>query len=178
MALTAPTAPAGEPPRLYQEVAEAAEVPAQLLYALAAAESGAALSSGRYEPWPWTLNVGGEPERYPSREAAQAALRQHRADGRRNIDVGLMQVNWHWHGERFASLSQALEPQANLQMGAAILRGRYEERGDWLEAAGAYHAPSDPQAAAAHREAVAEHLPAPVGERAGSRSREGGLSCP
>ncbi|WP_200193671.1 transglycosylase SLT domain-containing protein [Halorhodospira abdelmalekii] len=155
---------AAKPPVLYQDVAEAVDVPAQLLYALAAAESGAALNSGRYKPWPWTLNVGGKPERHASLEAAQAALRQHRAAGRRNVDVGLMQVNWYWHGERFATLSESLEPQTNLKVGAAILRAHYEERGDWLDAAGAYHAPADPQAAAAHRKAVAEHLEAPLGE--------------
>ncbi|WP_019590500.1 transglycosylase SLT domain-containing protein [Thioalkalivibrio sp. ALE20] len=157
--LILPAAAPASVPHGYERVAAATGVPADVLYALAAAESGARLQSGRLRPWPWTLNVGGRPERYATADEALEALRGHLAAGKRNIDVGLMQVNWHWYEDRLESPEQALDPYTNLRIGAGILRDRHENgaRG-WLHAAGLYHAPNNERHASRHRERVAHHL--------------------
>ncbi|WP_081617317.1 transglycosylase SLT domain-containing protein [Thioalkalivibrio sp. ALMg11] len=160
LALTLATQAAAGVPEGYHRVAQAEGVPADVLYALAAAESGARLSTGAARPWPWTLNVGGRPERYRTYREALDALERHLAAGKRNIDIGLMQVNWHWHEERLQDPARALDPYRNLRIGAAILREQYERSGHWLEASGLYHAPSNTTNAARHRARVQHHLEA------------------
>lgn len=145
-------------PAGYQRIAAEQDVPASILYALAAAESGQRLASGGYRPWPWTLNVAGTPRRFRTASAALEALRAHLDAGQTNIDIGLMQVNWHWHSHRFASPAEALAPYTNLCVGARILREQHDAATDWLQAAGLYHAPADADAAAAHRARVRDHL--------------------
>lgn len=132
-------------PPAYQAVAEAHGLPMRVLYAVALVESGATLSSGRRVPWPWTLNVAGRSLYFKNRAAAYVALRTALASGTRNVDVGLMQVNWRWHAERLRDPWRALDPLHNLHAGARVLKARYLSAGDWLLAAGRYHAPgTDP----------------------------------
>lgn len=147
-------------PEGYQRIARVAGVPADVLYALAAAESVARLSTGMDRPWPWTLNVAGRPERYATFNEALAALEEHLGRGQRNIDVGLMQINWHWHEDRLQEPALALDPYHNLRIGAEILREQYERSGHWLDASGLYHAPSNHDHAARHRARVQQHLEA------------------
>ena len=123
----APSPSTAEVPALYREVAEAAEVPAQLLYALAAAESGAALNSGRYKPWPWTLNVAGQGSHFATHQAACEALTLALQETR-VVDVGITQLNVRWQpqlfgaGKRFPHPCDALNPYANLEEAARLLR--------------------------------------------------------
>ena len=61
------------------------------------------LSNGRYRPWPWTLNQGGDSHYLDSAAEALAKLDDILATGTTNVDVGCMQLNWKWHSEAFAS---------------------------------------------------------------------------
>src|SRR5438309_1371269 len=47
-------------PSAYQRAAADAHIPASLLFAVALQESGTRLH-GRLVPWPWTLDIGGQP---------------------------------------------------------------------------------------------------------------------
>ena len=71
--LSAPSAVAQIPPG-YVAVARSANVPPDMLYALACAESGRSMPGGHILPWPWSLNVAGVGQVFPSRAAAYAAL--------------------------------------------------------------------------------------------------------
>ncbi|MGH8549960.1 MAG: lytic transglycosylase domain-containing protein [Blastocatellia bacterium] len=106
----------------YQKVAKAHGIPPEILYAVATTESNQKLRGGLFRPWPWTLNVQGRPERYPTRNAAHAALTRHLSQGSTRIDVGLMQVNWQYHKNQLGSTWEALEPYHNLRVGSRILR--------------------------------------------------------
>ncbi len=171
-----------EVPPAYQTVAEAEGVPPALLYAIALTESGTPLDGRRVRPWPWTLNVAGNGERYPSRLAAWRALKRYLASGITRVDVGFMQVNWAFHHHRLADPWRALDPWFNLATGARILKEEYTRTADWLTAAGRYHAgapttPARRRRAAAYRRKVAAWLqrissatvrvgqPAPPGRR-------------
>jgi len=149
--LSAPLAGAQIPPG-YVAVARSANVPPDMLYALACAESGRFMPGGRVLPWPWSLNVAGVGQVFPSRAAAYAALVRVLERSSR-IDIGLAQVNWHWHGERFADPWAALDPYNNLEIAAWILREQYERCacGDWWVAVERYHAPSDTEGAGERR---------------------------
>jgi len=142
----------------YQQVADAYDLPPEVLYAVALTESARQVdSTGNVRPWPWTLNVQGRGHFFDSRQEAEAALQQHFDQGRRSIDIGLMQVNWRYHRQRLGSPQLALDPYHNLRVAAEILRDCHQRRQDWWAAVGCYHAPNSPQRAARYRARVRAH---------------------
>ena len=148
----------GGVPAGYRTVAAEYGVPASILYAVALAESGTVVDAIRkIRPWPWTLNVSGQGRFFPSRQAASAALQVELADGRESVDIGLMQINWRYHKARLVSPTRALDPYHNLRVAAEILRDCYQRRGDWWEAVGCYHAPSNTRHAARYQRRVRRH---------------------
>lgn len=143
-------------------VGQALGVPPPLLYAVALTESARRLRGDTVRPWPWSLQVNGQAEYHASRQAAYRAIRRHLVAGRRSIDIGLMQLNWRWHHESLQDPWQALDPYHNLRIGARLLREHYRECGDWLTAAGRYHAPATTKQgralASAYRKRIAKQL--------------------
>lgn len=136
-----PLAQAAAIPGAYQRVSRAFGLPSGLLYAMAIIESARPGPDGRVQPWPWTLNVAGAPHYYPTRSAACHALRALIDGGRRNIDIGLMQISWRWHDKQLITPCRGLAPGVNLRVAARLLAYRYRQSGDWWNAAGRYHDP-------------------------------------
>jgi len=159
IALWAPAAFAGATvPAGYASAARAHGVPADIFYAVALTESGKIVDRFRTRrPWPWTLNVGGTGYFYASREDAHRALVHFLDQGKRSIDIGLMQVNWRWHRDKLGDPWQALDPDHNLQVGAKILASCDREGRDRWAAVGCYHAPNNPKSATRYRKNVAAH---------------------
>ena len=115
-------------------------LPEQLLSAIANVESGRPDPvTGRFEPWPWAINVSGTSHFYASKEDAIDAVRLFQAAGVRSIDVGCMQINLLQHPNAFSSLDQAFDPYANVAYGAQFLAALYHQSGTWPEAIAAYH---------------------------------------
>jgi hypothetical protein len=115
-------------------------LPPHLLEAIAQVESGRPdPSTGRLQPWPWTINADGEGAFFASKAKAIAAVRALQADGVRSIDVGCMQINLMFHPAAFASLDQAFDPRANAVYAARFLNALHAGSHDWLSAIGAYH---------------------------------------
>ncbi|MGE5766359.1 MAG: murein transglycosylase, partial [Bacteroidota bacterium] len=87
------------------------DLPPHLLTAISQTESGR-WHAGRSETlaWPWTVMAEGEGRFLPSKAAAIAEVRRLQARGIRNIDVGCLQVNLHYHPEAFDSLEAAFDP--------------------------------------------------------------------
>lgn len=128
-------------PSSYLKIADEYQVPPEILYGIALAESGKRLRSKKYRPWPWTLNVSGIPRRYFSRKAAYQGLLFFLRQGIRSVDIGLMQVNWKYHHKKLGTLWQALDPYNNIKTGARILHSEYQKTRDWKKAIGYYHSP-------------------------------------
>lgn len=169
LALTGFLAPAifaaETPPPAYQLAAQSVGVPSTVLFSLALQESGTRLN-GRYIPWPWTLNIAGEPFRFASRSAACTALLIGiREAGAKRVDAGIGQLNIGWNGHHFNSPCDALDPYQNLLVSAQILRGWYDETGDWTAAAGKYHRPAGGEPAARYRQAFGKQLQRVVGDK-------------
>jgi soluble lytic murein transglycosylase-like protein len=117
-----------------------ARLPPNLLEAIARVESGRPdPSTGRLQPWPWTINADGVGVFFASKAEAIAAVRTLQARGVRSIDVGCMQVNLMFHPTAFASLEEAFEPRSNTQYAARFLNTLYTGSRDWPVAIGAYH---------------------------------------
>lgn len=142
-------------PPAYRRVATQHEIPVGLFYAVALTESGKMIESvNRRRPWPWTLNIAGEGLYFKSRWEAWRALDQSLRAGQDSVDIGLMQVNWHFHQASLGSTWLALDPTHNLSVGADILKDCYEKRRDWWASVGCYHAPSDTPRAKRYRARV------------------------
>jgi hypothetical protein len=140
------------------DLARAAErregIPIGLVQAVALAESGRWQQGMRQgHAWPWTVTSFDESYYLESKEAAIAKVRELKARGRSNIDVGCMQVNLGHHGHAFASLEHALDPAHNVAYGAGFLRRLHSESRSWASATAYYHS-RDPARGDAYRAKV------------------------
>jgi soluble lytic murein transglycosylase-like protein len=88
---------------------------------------------------PYALNVAGKAIFVDSKEEAMEIVHLYRERGITNIDLGLAQINLHWHGRHFNSISEMLEPKSNLEYAAKFLRKLYEQHGSWNKAVRHYH---------------------------------------
>ncbi len=113
----------------YLVAARNADVPPDLLIAIAGAESG-------YHPW--ALNIKGQQVFCQSREEAESVLATTATD---DIDIGLMQINWRFWGPRSGVTSKIdlLDPRKNLELGAAILKEGLSHGGSLWHRISNYH---------------------------------------
>ena len=109
-------------------------VPFDVLLAVATVETGR-----NDQPWPWTVNFGGEGQWFDSAAEAAASVDQALRDGATNIDLGCFQLNYRWHAQAFGSVDDMLDPERNATYAAEYLSRHYEKTGDWALAAAAYH---------------------------------------
>ncbi len=144
-ATASPLFAAADPPGLACRHAIAAAeqahaLPAHLLAAIGHVESGRRDPiTGATNPWPWTIDAGGQGQFFDTKEQAIAAVRALQAKGVRSIDVGCLQINLMHHPNAFASLDQAFDPHANADYAGRFLRELYTGSGTWPKAAGLYH---------------------------------------
>lgn len=126
-------------PTVYKKVSKKYRIPPGLLYSIAMVESQTTIADGKVRPWPWTLNTSGKPHRFSSHAETVAAIKDLKEKGVRNIDVGIMQVNMIYHGHRFDSYSDHVNPYTNINVAATILVAEKKECDDWWCAVGRYH---------------------------------------
>lgn len=81
------------------------------------------------------INFG---RRFNNATEAEAFLNRMFASGYRNIDVGMMQINWKVHGSKFRNVREALEPTNNLNYAVRYLLEHRQTR-DWWGSVGRYH---------------------------------------
>lgn len=118
--------------------AEAEGVPYSVLLAITLVETGQT-REGNFQPWPWTVNNGGEGRWFDTKAAAEDQVALLIDQGATNIDLGCFQLNTRWHGENFASLADMLDPDLNAGYAARFLATLYDKTGNWSDAAAAYH---------------------------------------
>ena len=105
---------------LWGQVARRHGIDPYILYAVALTESRK--NDGPWvTPSPWAINNAGNTFVPGNQQQAEALLNQLMNQGKRNIDVGIMQVNLRWHGHRVAKPEQLLVPSTNLEIGASVL---------------------------------------------------------
>lgn len=110
-------------------------VPAGILYAVGLAETG---RKGSLQPN--ALNIDGAAVFPTSRNDALRRFETAATAGAKFIDVGCMQINHRYHGDKFAGVSDMLEPRRNVDYAARFLvqlKGRHQT---WTMAVARYHA--------------------------------------
>ena len=119
---------------------KANRLPPGLAYAVALAESGRWLAEDKAtKPWPWTVTSGKDSFYLPTKDAAIAKVRELKAAGRTNIDVGCMQINLHYHPDAFANLEEAFDPGTNVAYGVKFLKDLRMRTRSWGKATAFYH---------------------------------------
>lgn len=125
-------------------------VPDYLAIIIAKVESGDT-------PNPNALNVGGRAFQFRSAASAKAVIDAAMAAGR-PVDIGCMQINAQYHGDKVSNLHDLLDPATNVRVGMRYLRELYEKLGSWPAAAGAYHNQADHARNQAYRCRLARKL--------------------
>lgn len=116
------------------------KLPRGLLYAIALTESGRwNAQTGESHAWPWTIRAKDDAFVAQSKSDAIQIVRDLRAEGRENIDVGCMQVNLKYHPTAFANLQDAFEPISNVTYAARFLKSLREQSRSWQQAIEWYH---------------------------------------
>src|SRR5271157_340353 len=127
-----------------REMARAAResgVPLNVLFSVGLTETG-----HRGELGPYDMNVDGRAVHSDTLSQAMARFAAARAQGAHFIDVGCMQINVHFHRERFASLAEMFDPARNVDYAANFLKALKVETGAWTLAVARYNAgPGNPQ---------------------------------
>ncbi len=121
-----------------ETAAEQSGVPLSVLKAIALTETGRK-SAGSLRPWPWTVNMEGKGVWFDTKDQARAFVFTNFKRGARSFDVGCFQINYKWHHKNFSSLEEMFDPLANGIYAAKFLAELYAEKGNWEDAAGAYH---------------------------------------
>ena len=116
------------------------DLPPHLLSAISKVESGRWLASERtVYAWPWTVTSGGKGRFFATMDEALNAVQALQASGRRNIDVGCMQVNLRHHPDAFEDMRAALDPARNIAYAADLLQRLRREARSWPKAVAYYH---------------------------------------
>ncbi|OEE38333.1 hypothetical protein A1QO_02840 [Vibrio genomosp. F10 str. ZF-129] len=129
----------------YIHAARKHSVPADVLFTIAHVESN---DPSIKMPCPFAMNFNGRPYYFQSQEKLLTAARYLLEHGHKNFDIGPVQVNWYWHNGSFKSIEEASDPYISLDVGTAYLRTKFNSEGNWVNAAGKYHAPNNPVNAA------------------------------
>lgn len=93
-----------------------------ILYSVALKEARLPTLKGDVIPYPWTVRSSLGGKRYDTYEDAKAALiTALLTSPPKTIDIGIMQVNWHYHNHRVKSAFDLLDPKTAIKIGADIL---------------------------------------------------------
>ena len=118
----------------------ARQIPRFLMQAIAQVESGRWSAADEANlAWPWTVYAEGRGRYLPSKAEAIAEVEALIRRGVRNIDVGCMQVNLHYHGRAFASLEEAFDPVHNVAYATSFLVDLRRSTRSWTAAVKSYH---------------------------------------
>jgi len=128
-------------PPAFERVAFEYDVPADIFYSIALAESGRSTNEFGFTVWPWALNINKKSFYPESKQAALVMIEQAISQGSDQFDVGLMQVSWRFHKAKFESNAvYALDVGANLRAGAKIFSEFMAQADDVWQAVGFYNA--------------------------------------
>lgn len=105
-------------------------IPSGLLQSIAEIESGFK---------PFVLCLKGRAIYPKTKEEAISIINELTRIGERNIDIGVMQINYHWHAKEFASIEDMLDVDKNIDYSARLLTTLYVKYKSWHKAVRYYH---------------------------------------
>ena len=121
-----------------REMARAARqhgIPLGILYAVGLTETGR-----RGALYPYALGTEGQTVFARNIDDAIASFEAMRHKGIKLIDLGCMQINHYYHGDRFASVRAMFDPAKNVDYAARFLKELKQREGSWTMAVARYNA--------------------------------------
>lgn len=120
------------------EMARAARrhgVPLGVLYAVGLSETG---RKGVLNPY--ALNIDGKTALASDLKNAVALFSEAKGKGAKLVDLGCMQINHRYHGDKFPSVEAMFDPARNVDYAARFLKELRVREGNWTMAAARYNA--------------------------------------
>lgn len=135
-------------PNTFENIGQKYGIDPKILYALSMTESGKKHAEKGVTPWAWTANIcQGKAGRnckgywFNTREELYTALKKQIDSGNEWFDVGIMQMNWRFHKERFGEdLWVATHPLVNMNQSVGLLLEIQRSHKDLNSIFKAYHA--------------------------------------
>ncbi len=127
-----------EPDLCEREMMQAAkkyDIPLGILFAVGLTETGI---NGRLHAN--ALNLQGDTVYSLDKQQALQKFLAAKASGIRLIDIGCMQLNYFYHGDRFSSVEEMFDPHKNVDYAARFLKELKQSEGSWTLAVGRYNA--------------------------------------
>jgi soluble lytic murein transglycosylase-like protein len=121
-----------------REMARAAQlhgIPLGILYAVGLTETGR-----RGALHPYALGAEGRTVFAKDTDDAIANFESMRRKGVKLIDLGCMQINHYYHGDKFVSVKAMFDPAANVDYAARFLKELKQREGSWTMAVARYNA--------------------------------------
>ena len=121
-----------------REMARAARqhgVPLGVLYAVGLSETG---RKGVLNPY--ALNVDGRTVLATDLRDAVTRFADEKRKGAKLVDLGCMQINHRYHGEKFVSVESMFDPARNVDYAARFLKELRAREGNWTMAVARYNA--------------------------------------
>lgn len=110
-----------------------------MLYAVALAESAYSSDTPGFIA-PSCLAIRASKPYYPKNRTEAREILERFIPGKENVDIGCMQISWRWHGKRFKSPEQLLDPATNISAASSILRNSIDSvPGQLALGIGRYH---------------------------------------
>ncbi|WP_414900362.1 lytic transglycosylase domain-containing protein [Rhizobium cremeum] len=110
-------------------------IPEGILYSVGLTETGRKGSLS-----PYALNIEGKAYFPASLQEAYNMFADARRRGAKLIDIGCMQINYHYHSEEFSSVEEMFDPASNVAYAARFLRNLQDRHETWTMAVARYHA--------------------------------------
>lgn len=126
-------------PTLIAQTEARRNIPRGLLMAIAVTESAL---NGR--PNPYAMNIAGRAYHASGTQEMASIIQSNWSRGVRSIDVGCMQINLKFHGQKFARLTDLLDSPTNVEYGASYLISLAADEGSWKQAVMSYHNKNNP----------------------------------
>lgn len=140
---------------LVEHVSNAYQVPEWVISSICIHESQS-FYRGKRQAWPWTVNVGGSGSWWRSKGSAIRFVEEKRKQGKTNIDIGICQMNWFYHHQKFIDLNEMFDPVRNMSEAAKYVK-QQKGNGTWENAIGRYHSPNNSERAKSYAKAVLSH---------------------
>ena len=110
-------------------------IPLGILYAVGLTETGR-----RGALHPFALGAEGQTVFAKDINDAMANFESMRSKGIKLIDLGCMQINHYYHGDKFASARAMFDPARNVDYAARFLKELKQREGSWTMAVARYNA--------------------------------------
>jgi soluble lytic murein transglycosylase-like protein len=110
-------------------------VPLGVLYSVGLSETG---RKGVLNPY--ALNIDGKTVLAADLRNAVARFSEAKSKGAKLVDLGCMQINHRYHGDKFASVEAMFDPAKNVDYAARFLKELRAREGNWTMAVARYNA--------------------------------------